>query len=273
MSDFDAFHRLEEAGWSDPATAADYAAHFATAATQCVPGTVDAVRARPGIRALDLCCGHGNVARGLMRAGADVTGLDFSDAMLDMARAAVPEARFVQGDAMALPFEADTFDAVTIGFGVPHIPYPDRAFAEAHRVLRSGGRFAYTVWRGDDPVSAFPIVFGAIAAHGDPSVALPPGPATHEFADADVAETALNNAGFSAVTRTIIPAVWQMDDPGDVFDYFLQGTVRGGALLRPQPDAAKVAIRTAIVDRIKALCGDAGPWTVPVPAVLIAATA
>jgi ubiquinone/menaquinone biosynthesis C-methylase UbiE len=117
---------LEKREWADAGVAQSYARVFAKAADMVVPHLVHAVQARPGIEALDLCCGHGNVTSGLVLAGAQTTGLDFSLAMLGMARAAAPEAQFVEGDAMALVFDDASFDAVTIGFGMPHVPDPPK---------------------------------------------------------------------------------------------------------------------------------------------------
>ena len=83
---------------------------------------------------------------------------------------------------MALPFEDASFDAVTIGFGMPHLPDPPAAMAEVRRVLRPGGRFAYSVWQEAEQ-SAMTYVFAAIGAHGAPGIALPPGPGATDFAD------------------------------------------------------------------------------------------
>jgi ubiquinone/menaquinone biosynthesis C-methylase UbiE len=136
----DTFAALEKREWAKTDVAQSYAKVFARAADMVVPSMVEAVGAGPDVIALDLCCGQGNVAAGLIKAGAKVTGLDFSPAMLEMARVAVPEALFVEGDAMALSFEDQSFDAVTIGFGMPHVPDPPKVVAEARRVLRPGGR-------------------------------------------------------------------------------------------------------------------------------------
>ncbi|MGB6229778.1 MAG: methyltransferase domain-containing protein, partial [Litorimonas sp.] len=94
-----AFVAMEREGWADTATAQAYADGFSEASAQHVPHLVRAVGAGPGMRALDLCCGHGIVAEGLVAAGAEVTALDFSPAMLVLARERVPEATFMEGDA------------------------------------------------------------------------------------------------------------------------------------------------------------------------------
>jgi demethylmenaquinone methyltransferase/2-methoxy-6-polyprenyl-1,4-benzoquinol methylase len=95
---------------------------------------------RPGDRVLDSCCGTGDLALACLRAGGDVTGLDFSERMLERARRKSGEVEWVQGDALALPFEDDSFDAATVGFGVRNLEDLDRGLAELGRVLRPGGR-------------------------------------------------------------------------------------------------------------------------------------
>src|SRR5262249_61296888 len=94
----------------------------------------------PGDRVLDVCCGTGDLALACLRAGGRVTGLDFSEPMLERARRKSGEIEWLQGDALALPFEDDSFDAATVGFGVRNLEDLDRGLAEMARVLRAGGR-------------------------------------------------------------------------------------------------------------------------------------
>jgi demethylmenaquinone methyltransferase/2-methoxy-6-polyprenyl-1,4-benzoquinol methylase len=95
---------------------------------------------RPGDRVLDSCCGTGDLALASLREGGSVTGLDFSERMLERARRKSSEIEWVQGDALDLPFEDDSFDAATVGFGVRNLEDLDRGLAELARVLRPGGR-------------------------------------------------------------------------------------------------------------------------------------
>ena len=97
---------------------------------------------RPGDRVLDSCCGTGDLAIAAAEAGGEVTGIDFSKPMLERARAKAPELEWVEGDALALPFEDATFDAATVGFGVRNLAELDRGLRELRRVLRPGGRLA-----------------------------------------------------------------------------------------------------------------------------------
>jgi demethylmenaquinone methyltransferase/2-methoxy-6-polyprenyl-1,4-benzoquinol methylase len=97
---------------------------------------------RPGDRVLDACCGTGDLAIADARAGGKVTGLDFSEPMLERARRKAPELEWLRGDLLQLPFEDSVFDATTVGFGVRNVADLDRALAELRRVLRPDGRVA-----------------------------------------------------------------------------------------------------------------------------------
>jgi demethylmenaquinone methyltransferase/2-methoxy-6-polyprenyl-1,4-benzoquinol methylase len=98
---------------------------------------------RPG-RVLDVACGTGDLSLSLSRRGALVTGVDLSENMLRVARAKSIARRlpvtFLQGDAERLDFPPDSFDAVTVAFGVRNFEHPDACLAEFYRVLRPGGR-------------------------------------------------------------------------------------------------------------------------------------
>src|SRR5919202_4124723 len=97
---------------------------------------------RPGDRVLDACCGTGDLALADARAGGRVTGLDFSDRMLERARRKSTAIEWVQGDLLELPFADASFEAATIGFGIRNVLDLDRALRELRRVLVPGGRLA-----------------------------------------------------------------------------------------------------------------------------------
>ena len=98
---------------------------------------------RPGDAVLDAACGTGDLAVACLRAGAaNVTGLDFSERMLERARRKEAAIAWVQGDLLALPFADGTFDAATVGFGVRNVADLELALRELRRVLRPGGRLA-----------------------------------------------------------------------------------------------------------------------------------
>jgi demethylmenaquinone methyltransferase/2-methoxy-6-polyprenyl-1,4-benzoquinol methylase len=101
---------------------------------------VDLAAVGPGSRAVDVATGTGDLAVELARRGAEVVGCDFSEAMLERARAKAPAVRFEWADALALPYGDDSFDAATVGFGARNFSDLDRGLAEMARVVRPGGR-------------------------------------------------------------------------------------------------------------------------------------
>lgn len=117
--------------------------------------------ARPGMRALDVCCGTGDIAFRLAAAGAQTTGLDFNAAMLAVAerrlRTAMSgpgrAAAFQRGDAMSLPFADASFDIVTVAYGLRNLSDWRAGLTEMWRVTRPGGRvLALDFGRPDQPL-------------------------------------------------------------------------------------------------------------------------
>ena len=97
---------------------------------------------RPGSRVLDACCGTGDLALAARERGGEVTGVDFSEAMLARARRKSRDVRWVRGDILALPFADASFDVVTVGFGIRNVADLEAGLRELARVLRPGGRLA-----------------------------------------------------------------------------------------------------------------------------------
>jgi demethylmenaquinone methyltransferase / 2-methoxy-6-polyprenyl-1,4-benzoquinol methylase len=107
----------------------------------------DRAELEPGDSALDVCCGTGDFALELAeRVGPNgtVIGCDFSESMLDLARQKATErgapVTFEWADALALPYESESFDAVTVGFGVRNLADLEAGLVELTRVLKPGGR-------------------------------------------------------------------------------------------------------------------------------------
>jgi demethylmenaquinone methyltransferase / 2-methoxy-6-polyprenyl-1,4-benzoquinol methylase len=100
----------------------------------------DLARVGPGTRALDVATGTGDLAIALARRGGEVVGSDFSEGMLERARAKSADVRWEQANALALPYADGAFDAATVGFGARNFSDLDRGLAEMVRVVRPGGR-------------------------------------------------------------------------------------------------------------------------------------
>lgn len=105
-------------------------------------------RPAPGRRALDVCCGTGDVVLALARSSVETCGLDFSPAMLAVARkraageskAASPPPLLLRGDALSLPFLDDQFDLVTISYGLRNLANVQAGLEEMWRVTKPGGQ-------------------------------------------------------------------------------------------------------------------------------------
>src|SRR5665213_3197153 len=106
---------------------------------------VKMARVKPGEHALDVCCGTGDIALAMSAAGAEVTGFDFSEKMLAVAEIKAKQfcgkpPRFLKGDAMQLPFPNESFDVVTIGYGLRNLADWEIGLSEMWRVARPDGR-------------------------------------------------------------------------------------------------------------------------------------
>jgi SAM-dependent methyltransferase len=264
------FHEFEHTGWER--ASAHYGDAFGALTIQTAPFLLDAVGASTGTRLLDVATGPGFIAGAAAARGAVVVGLDFSAAMIAEARRRHPSIDFREGDAEALPFETATFDAVMMNFGLLHLARPDRAIAEARRVLRSGGRYGLTVWAGPEQAVGFGMVLRSVQEHGDTNVPLPEGPPFFQFSAADEFVNALARAGFTDVAVRTVPLVWTLTSPDAVFDALSRGGVRTAAVLRAQTPEAISAIRAAVRQKVEAFAAD-GAYLLPMPAVLASASA
>src|SRR5438046_807024 len=207
-----AFRTLEHTGWQGAARYYDEA--FGSLTRQPVDPLLDAAQVRSGARTLDVASGPGYAAAAAAARGARVAALDFSLAMVELARSQNPELEFREGDAEALPFPEASFDAVVMNFGMLHLAQPERAVTEAFRVLRAGGRFAFTVWAKPEEAVGFGIILDAIRNHGNPDVPLPPGPPFFRFSDASECDKVLKIAVFRDVVVGQVPKVWVLGVSG-----------------------------------------------------------
>jgi ubiquinone/menaquinone biosynthesis C-methylase UbiE len=238
-----AVRAFEHAGWQQAAQ--HYGATFAHATRGYLGALLDAARVGAGSQVLDLACGTGGAAAAAVERGAQAVGLDFSAAMLSVARAAQPQIRFEEGDAEALPFAGASFDAVVSNFGVHHVPDPVQALAQARRVLRPGGRMAFTSWAAPAESIAWRLLFDAIAAHGDLDAAQTP-PSGGGLRTPEDLLRVLDAVGFAETEARRVAGEWRFAAAGDLVEGFRRGTVRTAALIEAQPAAALPAIEAAI---------------------------
>ena len=261
-----AFRDFEHDGWE--AVSLGYERHFARLTAQTVPATLSAARVAKGTRLLDVCTGPGVLAGAALERGAQVVGLDFSGKLIDIAKRNVPGAEFQQGDAQDLPFEVESFDAVVCGYGVIHVPEPQKALSEMHRVLKPGGHLGASVWEAPKPTNGFGLLFGAIKKHGDFNVPLPHGPDFFQFSEPEKLRAALQDTGFTETAVEIVEQIWEWDEPLGMITAILEGGVRARGLLRAQTEGVRDAISTAVMNGMQQFRSSDGVYRVPMPALV-----
>lgn len=260
-----AFHDFEHAGWERAASF--YTDAFGPLTVQAAPALLDAVGATRGTVMLDVASGPGLVAAAAAERGVRVTGVDFASAMVDQARRRYPEIAFREGDAESLAFADGGFDAVVMSFGMLHLARPDTAIAEAHRVLRPGGRYAFTVWAAPEKAVGFGMALRAIEKFGKAQVTLPDGPPFFRFSDPAGTRATLEQAGYTDVALKELPLVWRLTSAGAAFEALSHGGVRTAAVLRAQTPEALAAIRDAVRNEVEQYKVTGG-YEIPMPAVL-----
>ena len=206
---------------------------------------------------LDVGCGPGYVSAAAAERGALPVGLDFSEEMIGIAKKKFPGIEFRQGDAQKLPFHDAAFDRVVANFALLHLADPERACAEAARVLKNGGRFAFTTWAKVSENPFVKLVDDAIRTHANLEVDLPSGPPHYLFESEEEFRKALQRAGFNGASMSfkVHRIEWNVPTARFVFDAELNAGVRTAGLLARQTPEALQAIQSAIEKSVKAING------------------
>lgn len=239
------FKQMEHQGWVEKAQF--YDDHFAGVTRQAIAPMLSGLGDVSGRDLLDICCGTGELAEIASQRGAHVTGLDFAEPMVQIARARLPSSQFEVGDAEELGFEDASFDLATCAFGLWHLGDPDKAITEAARVLRSAGAYCYTAWLPpDEGWDLMGLLMTAIKKHGTLDVDLPTAPPPFRFAQEAAATEVLHNAGFGSVTFEKNIALWTGETGDDLLDLLYKGIVRAPMLIEAQAPPAKLAITNDI---------------------------
>jgi ubiquinone/menaquinone biosynthesis C-methylase UbiE len=247
----DDFAHFEHAGWQRVAD--KYDSVWSSLTRQFIPYLISAAQVAPAMSVLDVACGPGYVSAAAKELGAVPTGIDFSENMIAIAKEMFPDISFVQGDAQELSFANDSFDRVLVNFGLLHLSHPERACAEACRVLKSSGRFGFTVWARPEKNPGAKIVNDAIEAHADLDVGLPEGPPRYLYGERQECRTVLEQSGFdgnsmSYETRTV---EWHLRTASCFFEAERDAGVRTAGLLARQSPEKLHTIRIAIENGIK----------------------
>lgn len=239
---YDGFRNSERAGWNERASQYDDATARAT--TQAIPTMLAAVRLFHGARLLDAGCGPGYAAGAAAALGARAKGVDFSDEMVAVARKRFPELPFEAADIEALGEADNSFDAVVSGMVLFHVTDPPKAINEAYRVLKPGGRFAFSQWSAPSVSPLFGGFLEIVMAHADVSKA-DPAPDAFLLSDVDYATGLMQEAGFNEIESVQVDSVLRA--PGDDFYSFLMRFgVRIFLLMSRQTEAVQAIIRERV---------------------------
>lgn len=244
------FKQQELTGWEAKANA--YGDYAGKVTRQIVEPLLDAAAVKAKADVLDVACGPGYMAGAAAQRGANAVGIDFASSMVREAKKNFPRADFRLGDAEALPFEPDSFDAVVCAFGVGHLSAPDQALSEAIRVLRRGGRYAFSWWCAPETHEFFALVMRAVKAHGSLDVPLPPAPPMFRFSDPMECDRTLSRVGFADVQVHERALVHEFQSPEQVLDLIYKSSVRTAMMLELQSKEAVARIHEAIVSGARA---------------------
>ena len=264
--DLDRFHDVELDGWRR--LAAGYAQHLADLMSQAIEPLLDAAGVAAGMHVLDLCCGPGHASDAIRRLGGVPLGVDFAPEMIALAKEKWPGLAFEVGDAENLTRPDRSCDAVAMNFGLLHLARPEAAMGHIARVLKPGGRFAFTVWATPADSVGHRIMLGALNAHGSMDVGLPAGPPLFRFADPQECAALFAGAGLADMTFSKLQLRLDVPAPDGLFDAFTAGAVRVAIILARQSPEALAKVREA-VRAASAEYGRDGMLGIPMTSVLV----
>jgi ubiquinone/menaquinone biosynthesis C-methylase UbiE len=257
------FHDFEFGFWN--VTAAPYDEGIGPVTSQTIRPMLAHLNLKKGDRLLDIACGPGyvtNAAKDL-----NVTGVDFSEAMIALAKKTYPGSDFQVGNAEDLSFDDNSFDGACCSFGILHFANPDDAAREAHRVCKPGARYAFTVWNTMDKSLAMGFLMEAIQKHGATSTNLPEGKPFFHYALEENSFPLLKNAGFQNLRREEAPLFWPMQSAESFVLSFRDGGARIGAILRGQDKKSLSTIIKHVQEKIAPYKTAAG-YNVPISVVI-----
>ncbi len=200
-------------------------------------------------RVLEVAAGTGVASRALAAAlpAAEITATDLNQDMLDYAatQTGASGLRWRQADALALPFDDGSFDAVTCQFGVMFFPDRVAAYREALRILAPGGRFVFNTWDRIEENEIPMAVSDAVDAlfPGAPPSFLRRVP--HGYHDLDVVRAELAAAGFRAVSAGTVARRSRAPSARDPAIAFCGGTPLRNEIVERDPALLEVAIERA----------------------------
>jgi len=244
------FHQIEYRAWSERASY--YDAIFAAISTQAIDPILEALEPVQDKRHLDVACGTGHLVAAATRRGAISEGVDFVHAMVAAARENYAMELFQAADAMDLPYEDETFDLVTCSFGLNNMADPQRAVAEAFRVLKAGGHLAFTLWYGaEDGNTSQAIIKGAIERHATVDSKLPESWTQLRNPDEQTCAALARQAGFGSPVFKHLPIVQRAKSAQEMIEKFMKLSLRTRLVIERQPAAVQELIFQQIQSEVE----------------------
>jgi len=253
---------FEHTTWSR--CAPGYSEGFAALTGEAVGPLLEAAQIVRGSHVLDVGTGTGTAAASAARLGADVIGVDFSDAMIGEARGRWPDIDFRSAPVEALPFSDASFDAVVANAVLHHLGDPVLALREASRVLTPNGRIVCTVWAQPEKLEAFGLFFGAVERHAG-AADLPHGP-LFGVTDRETLEPLFAASSFVDIEIETMDVAWRMKSIDSLLQAFGMW-----AQLDSFPAPIRQAIEADVRDSAVKYMDDDG-LSIPNPMLLISAT-
>jgi SAM-dependent methyltransferase len=263
------FRRLEDRGWERAAPG--YGEFLGAITARLAPAIVDAAEPVRGARVLDVATGPGHTAAEARRRGADVLAVDRSAGMLALARRLDPGLATLQADALDLPLDDASMDAVVAAFYLNHVDDPRAGVAELARVIRGRGRLAATIWDAPSRARHNGLISEAVAEVLGPELekALP-APSRPLTGAPDALIELVRSAGLVRASVRRLPATVTVADAGELLEGMRRSTARTAALIESIPPHARTAVLEEL-DRRTAGYRRGEVLRIPVPALLVVA--
>lgn len=264
------FQRFEHDRWQKTAKA--YATTFSPLTSQAIKPLLDAARVVAGTRLLDVACGTGDLSELAAQRQAQPVAIDFSSEVVALAKERYPHLDIDLGDVEALTFDDGSFDAVVMAFLLGHLAEPQKALAEAHRVLTPGGRLAVSWWSALDRVVAFSAIMNGLNRFGTTDLDIPPALPFFHFSDPATLSAAFTEAGFTDVEVFEQTLSWPVTSGAVLVDTFLQATARTGALLAGQTSDVLARIKESVSAALAPYASERGGLLLPMPVLVAGGT-